>query len=405
MKCISNKIRNFFYIKFYKFLPLERIQLMSIGVWPCSKCGWFILLGLFNSIFNGTTTLAEFAFAYNHRDNLEDILASLSPAFTKMNTSFKIFILVLKRKEFFVILNTLQTNYQNYMNREENNIRRKLAKRSFIICLTLSVFSQSTGIFFSVLPIFRNVYRILNGNKPVTELPFKSNWPWSIQKSPLYEITYLLQVYGSWLTSSAVAGIDCVFMGIFLHVTSEFRCISSRITEFGKNLDQKAPHLTVLNKKDNEAAYMDLKKLIHEHRTCIEFCDKLRDFGKEIILGHFLLSSVTVCMTSVNLLIAEWSQKPVYVTYILTVLTQALVYCYGGELVSNESGKISEEIYLVSWHKLNENGRRAIKMIIQRAQKSSDISVPFFTVSMPTFGNIIRVAGSYITLLNTFLDK
>lgn len=410
------KLNNQFQDTMVLFLPLQRIQLLSIGVWPlgAQAIHWYIFLGFFNSIFNGVTTLAEFAFSYYHRDNLEDILASLSPALTKMNIAFKIFVMVWKRDQFLSLLNALEKYYENYMNPREIRISRKLSKRSFVICLILSVFSQMTGIFFAILPIFRNVYQTVSNETRVSELPFKSEWPWNWEASPLYEFTYLLQVYGSWLTSSAVAGIDCVFMGIFLHASAEFRCISSQIQEFGCEIDRKAPDLNVLTKEENKHSEELIKKIVKRHCNCIELCDKLSEFGKEIILGHFVTSSITVCMTSVNLLIAEWSQKPVYVTYILTVLTQAFVYCYGGELMSEsvngylkclkfhlqklilQSVQINKDLYLISWHKLDGRRREALKLMIQRAQRPSEISVPFFRVSLPTFGNVSNTISNFI---------
>lgn len=330
------KIKKLYQDQVVLFLPLQHIQLSIIGVWPLGAqvTYWYIVLGFFNSIFNGVTTLAEFAFSYYHRDNLEDILASLSPALTKMNIACKIFVMVSKRDQFFDIVSTLEKYYNDYTNLSEIRISRKLSRRSYVICLILSVFSQMTGLFFVILPIFRNVTRILTNEPRISELPFKSEWPWNLDRTPFYVLTYLLQAYGSWLTSCAVAGIDCVFMGIFLHVAAEFRCISCRIKEFGCEIDKKTTDLTVLTKEENNQMETQIKEIIKQHCSRIELCDKLRDFGKEIILGHFLTSSLTVCMTSVNLLIAEWSQKPVYVTYILTVLTQAFVYCYGGELMS-----------------------------------------------------------------------
>lgn len=45
---------------------------------------------------------------------------------------------------------------------------------------------------------------------------------------------------------------------------------------------------------------------------------------------------------------------------------------------------------MIPWHKLDGRRRDALKLIIQRAQRPSDMSVPFFRVSLPTFGNVSR---------------
>lgn len=43
---------------------------------------------------------------------------------------------------------------------------------------------------------------------------------------------------------------------------------------------------------------------------------------------------------------------------------------------------------MLPWYKIDTKGRKAIMLMIQRAQREVNISVPFFSVSLPTFANV-----------------
>jgi 7tm Odorant receptor len=83
---------------------------------------------------------------------------------------------------------------------------------------------------------------------------------------------------------------------------------------------------------------------------------------------------------------------------------------------------ISWAAYRFEWYKCDKSVRLLIQMMIMRANKECKVAVPFFSPSLPTFASvsvcnnfteilkllqgffqIIQSAGSYITLLQTFL--
>ncbi|XP_063708969.1 odorant receptor 22c-like [Culicoides brevitarsis] len=242
------------------------------------------------------------------------------------------------------------------------------------------------------------------GQQTIGELPFRSVWPWSSDTTPGYEITYLLLSYSSWLTSTANPGIDCTFMGICFHISAEFTSIKTRLAGLAAKIDKLAPDWHVLHAEDNEKVYAELRETVDKHNATIELCETSQTLAQEMILIHFITSAMVICMNGVNLIIARGAAKAIYVCYIMTALIQAFVFCYGGDSLEESSTQLNTELYNLSWHKLNANGRRAIAMMIQRTNKTISIAVPFFRVSMPTFANIIQASGSYVTLLNTFLE-
>lgn len=314
------------------FLPLQRAELLILGAWPLKDAPyWFIALGIFNALFNGMCVIAEFTFALQNSTKLQLILDSLCPAFTKMCIAIKLLVFVWKRHKFYDVLKTLSTFYINKNNVEDIKISRKLAKTSFNICLILLVFAELTGFFFTIVPVSQNIYNILHDKEPVALLPFRSIWPWQTQTTPTYEITYILLAYSSWLTSTAVPGLDCTFMGICLHISAEFHSISTQLEKIGIDIDEKAPTFNMLSKNESNKTYKKLIKLIDKHNLTIELSDTARTLAQEMIFAHFLTSAMVICMNGVNLIIAPGAAKLIYVNYIMTGLIQAFVFCYGGD--------------------------------------------------------------------------
>lgn len=314
------------------FMPLQRVELLSLGAWPLlSPPIWYVALGYFNSFFNGMCVAAEFSFAMENSKNLQLILDCLCPAFTKMCIAIKLFFIVLRRDKFYKVLKELSEFYLVKDVDEDIQFIKKLSLIAFKICFLLTVFSEMTGIFFDVLPVSMNIYRMVTGQETLSELPFRSIWPWNTKMTPGYEITYLLLVYSSWLTSTANPGLDCTFMGICFHISAEFHTLKTRLMRLGKKIDEKAPDWHVLNEIDNKKVYNELTEIVEKHNATIELCETSQSLAQEMILIHFITSAMVICMNGVNLIIAKGAAKAIYVCYIMTALIQAFVFCYGGD--------------------------------------------------------------------------
>lgn len=314
------------------FMPLQRIELLSLGAWPLlSPPIWYVALGYFNAFFNGMCVAAEISFALRNSKHLQLILDSLCPAFTKMCIATKLFYIVLRRDKFYKVLKELSDFYLVKKVNEDVEFIKRLGVISFKICFLLTVFSEMTGIFFDVLPVSMNIYRIVTGQETISELPFRSIWPWNTKTTPGYEITYLLLVYSSWLTSTANPGLDCTFMGICFHISAEFQTLTTRLMKMSKKIDEKAPDWHMLNAEDNKKVYTELSAVVDKHCATIELCETSQGLAQEMILIHFITSAMVICMNGVNLIIAKGAAKAIYVCYIMTALIQAFVFCYGGD--------------------------------------------------------------------------
>lgn len=317
-----------------KFLPLQRFELTLIGALPRPDAPkWYIFLGIFYAFFNAAQSIAELMFPFYNTIGLQTTLDCLGPAIEKLRVAFKQLIIIWKRKEFYQVLKDLNIMYDSYQEKNQVEISRGLSKKSSILCVVLSVFAGFTGFFLAFSPIFKNIYRISQGESWEMTVPFLSKYPWDHQKSPAYGITYFVQVYCSFLMDIAIPGLDCLFTGICFHIAAEFQCIGIRLKNIATEVNRRTTDTGLLSTTNTDDVMKSIKRIIEEYCTCMDLKDMTVSLFQEMVMAHFLSSALFICVNAVNLTIAEPAQKPIYVAYICTLLTQAFLYCLSGELV------------------------------------------------------------------------
>lgn len=62
-------------------------------------------------------------------------------------------------------------------------------------------------------------------------------------------------------------------------------------------------------------------------------CKDFRYVERIIVVTNFLTSSIVICLNGINLIISSGASKLIYVNYIMTMLIQAFVYCFGGQVL------------------------------------------------------------------------
>jgi hypothetical protein len=59
-----------------------------------------------------------------------------------------------------------------------------------------------------------------------------------------------------------------------------------------------------------------------------------------------------------------------------------------GDMMITASTGIAQACYDIQWYKCNMKVRRAILLIMIRAQRKVNVKIPFLEISLETFGNV-----------------
>ncbi len=106
--------------------------------------------------------------------------------------------------------------------------------------------------------------------------------------------------------------------------------------------------------------------------------------------------------------------------YCLAAVLNLFLYMLAGDQISRESGKLVQSIYESTWYNNSPSFNKDLLFIMLRTQQEMQLRGKFFSISLETFADvrfnvficisikfrifqIISAAGSYITLLMSFL--
>ena len=134
----------------------------------------------------------------------------------------------------------------------------------------------------------------------------------------------------------------------------------------------------------------NMKKLIHRQNNLIDLCDKLETiFSPSIFLltgGFSLMMCLLGFQLSVKFELMHYLKFGTQLTTVLLVLW--LLFSYGQSLIDSSSS-LADGIYESEWYESeNPQIKKGIILIILRAQKPSQLTSKFSTISLFNFGSV-----------------
>lgn len=124
------------------------------------------------------------------------------------------------------------------------------------------------------------------------------------------------------------------------------------------------------------------------HNEAIEKCEILSRTLWQNVLFHFVLSSLIICISCLMIIKSDGVEGIVFVFYLCAYTFQIYTYSACGNLLIDSSLRVNDAAYNFHWYKCDARIRKAINLIMIRAQKKVNVEVPFFEVSLETFASV-----------------
>ncbi|XP_029660327.1 odorant receptor 22c-like [Formica exsecta] len=88
---------------------------------------------------------------------------------------------------------------------------------------------------------------------------------------------------------------------------------------------------------------------------------------------------------------------------LMMLLFNVFIYCYMGEHVIEQEKKISLTLYTLEWYRLPNEKAKALILIMAISDTSVKLKAgKFIDLSLKTYGNVIKMAVTYLNLLRSF---
>lgn len=121
------------------------------------------------------------------------------------------------------------------------------------------------------------------------------------------------------------------------------------------------------------------------HNEAIGMCNLMSIILWKNLLLLFVSSSLVVCISCLMIITSVGTGRIVFILYLCAYILQIFVYSTCGNLLIDASLKVNDAAYNFHWYKCNVKIRKAIYLIMLRAQRKVNVQVPFFEVSLETF--------------------
>ncbi|XP_052863467.1 odorant receptor 22c-like [Anopheles cruzii] len=387
----------------WSIFRLQRRILLVFGIWPAdreSRGRLRTALIALNLAVLAICMVGEFLhglYAYQDGD-LGEAIESICPTVARVSGLLRMVFYLMNERKIERVLKTVQQVLRDEHPRERANTRRitYLGQR-----LTLHLFLMMffAAMLYGLTPFLGMAYNWHQGQRPLVKiLPFKLALPYDWQNGAYFALTTLFLNYASVPTITSQSGSDALLTGVCLYFCGQFNALRLEIESLGPG-----PAPLVADEAETRHINRELRRISRRHQRTIEMVHEVRAAFAPNILLVYTCTALIMCIVCIAMLIVEGIYKFTYLPYAFAELAILFLYSYSGTIIRDASEAIQTVAYNFPWYRYNRDTRHLIQMMMIRAQRGSNLNVPFFETSMATFSVIVRSASSYITLMKSFL--
>ncbi|RZB41629.1 7tm 6 domain containing protein, partial [Asbolus verrucosus] len=149
-------------------------------------------------------------------------------------------------------------------------------------------------------------------------LPFLALYSYNIKKSPLYEISYVHQVIGLFITATTDTNLDSLIAALMMFIGAQCDILCDNL----RNVDYK---------RFKE----QLKVCMKHHKEILSFAAESNHFFNMIALGQFFTTGVSVATGMFRLSMVSPMSNESYcvLTFVTSMVVQVFLYCWFGNEV------------------------------------------------------------------------
>ncbi|XP_011882873.1 PREDICTED: uncharacterized protein LOC105570356 [Vollenhovia emeryi] len=302
-----------------------------------------------------------------------------------------------------ILMTSVMTDWMTSKNDRERNTMLNITRRGRNLSLTCYMGSLSTVLFYLVFN-FLKFYRSMH--QPARSLVYRISYPYyNMQKSPNYEITFAIQLFGGISTAAVNSTVDSFVSILLLHICAQLinlrLALSNLVDELAKGSISSSRF-----KKGLAAITMRHELLIRNAKT-------VDDCYSTVLFIHMVAATFQLCFVSFqvctmikNHIDVPFSKIAFLTLYVFVVLTHLYIYCYSAERLLTESTSLVYGMYECKWYDISAKDVKDLMFIVYRSTVPLKLTAgKFGTFSLEMFETTVKTSMGYVSALLTLTDK
>ncbi|KAL6259101.1 hypothetical protein P5V15_009023 [Pogonomyrmex californicus] len=291
----------------------------------------------------------------------------------------------------------IETDWRLVQKIEDRQIMLRQAKIGRFVAGFCAVFMQSGTFLFAVAKSLSTTIVIV-GNETVSMHPMTCPMYTKfidVRFSPANEIMVLIEWISCFIVNSVTVGacsLDAVFA---MHAYGQLNMLFSWLNE-----------LVVDEDKRNERAEQKLAVIVEHHLRVLSFISRMETVMQQICLVELLGCTMNMCLLAyyfiTNIDSFDGAKTMSYVIIYLSMAFNIFIFCYIGEILTEQCKNVGERAYMINWYELPH--KTALGLILVIARSSNVIKMTagkLFQLSIATFGDVIKTSMVYLNMLRT----
>ncbi|XP_011058403.1 PREDICTED: uncharacterized protein LOC105148395 [Acromyrmex echinatior] len=308
--------------------------------------------------------------------------------------------LLLRENDIRKCVDYIKSDWRNVRYTDERRIMLQNAnfgRRLVVICSVLMY--GGVTFYFVAVPLTRAKIKEEDTNLTYRRLVFPvPSVIVDARRSPVNEIFYFIQLFAGFIAHNITVAACSLAALLAMHARGQLQVLMSWIN-----------HLVDGREGVNDTTNERLAKIIQLHMRILNFISLTEELLHEISLVEVVGCTLNICFLGYYCMM-EWDfKKPVSgLTYLilLTSLTfNIFIFCYIGELVTEQIIKVRESSYMIDWYRLPERKSLAIILIICMSNATTRLTAGnMIELSISSFGDVIKSSVAYLNMLRTKLS-
>ncbi|XP_076642122.1 odorant receptor 10-like [Halictus rubicundus] len=318
----------------------------------------------------------------------------LGLACNSLLSAVKYTYLVLRRATLARCIEHMANDWRTVKNEQHRAIMVKQATFSRTLIMLCIAFIFCGGISFHVmLPLSR---RRVVGNHTLKALAYPGfDRFFDVQSSPTYEILYCVQCFAGFVRHNVTTATFSLIVFFVTHICGQVQIQIMKLEEL--NFGRQG------NNCDHDAV---VAGIIQDHSELLRYAKIVGESFSEIIFMEIVASTFLICLVEYCCL-TEWIDSnaiaiTTYAVYMISLTFNALIFCYIGQILTDQCSQIGFASYDVDWYNLPATKARnfillGIISLYPPRLTGSNVT----ELSLNTFTVILKSSMVYLNMLRT----
>ncbi|XP_029660097.1 odorant receptor 4-like isoform X2 [Formica exsecta] len=386
-------------------LQLNRWFLKPIGAWPqadASGIVWKIVVSLHIII---CVTIITFImvpcmlYVLLEENDIKLKLSAMGPLIHRIMGSVNYWTLLTRSNDIRDCIQHMETDWKLIRRIEDRDMMLQHAKFGRFIAGICGVIMQGGTFLFSIAKAIKTTTITVN-NETFTMHPMTCPIYSKIidtRYSPVNEIALVVQFLSTFIVSSSTVGA-CSLAAVFaMHACGQLNVLYTWLHELVGS-QKEGNHVA-----DNERK---LATIVKHHLRVLSFISRMESIMHKVSLVELMGCTINMCLLGYYCIMAwETFDAAKITSYVIVYLSMGFnifIFCYIGEIITEQCKHVGEMAYTTNWYKLHYKTARNLVLIIARSSNVIKITAgKLFQLSIATFGDVIKTSVVYLNLLRT----